>query len=118
MLCTGSCLHFPLLLHCNGEPAAGPAAQHRLHGPDRDVSFGQQLFQNIQHTLPGTFAVGGVGRLSPQHLRADAFGITHLIEAPGLENLGKKALRVPVFSVLGAWTGRTVSRTHRTAFSL
>ena len=58
---------------------------------------GSSCSRIYSHTLPGTFAVGGVGRSLPQHLRADAFGITHLIEAPGLENLGKKALRVPVF---------------------
>ncbi len=56
----------------------------------------------IYSTLCREHSQWAASAVSPrQHLRADAFGITHLIEAPGLENLGKKALRVPVFPVLG-----------------
>lgn len=88
-------------LHRDGEPAAGPAAEDRLHRLDRNALFRQQLFQNVQHALPGALTVGRVRRRALQHLRTDAFGIAHLVAVPGLEDFGKKALCVPVFPVLG-----------------
>ena len=69
---------------------------------DRDVLFRAAAVPECTAHSAGSIRSGRRRpSSSPQHLRADAFGITHLIEAPGLENLGKKALRVPVFPVLG-----------------
>ena len=99
---TGLLLTFWMVsLHSDEEPAAGPAAEDRLHRLDRNALFRQQLFQNVQHALPGALTVGRVRHIASLDLGADALGIAHLIAVAGLEDLGKKALCVPVFPVLG-----------------
>ena len=91
-------------LHSDEEPAAGPAAEDRLHRLDRNALFRQQLFQNVQHALPGALTVGRVRHIASLDLGADALGIAHLIAVAGLEDLGKKALCVSVLPVLGVQT--------------